>query len=1404
MFTPATSLPSYDVFTAKYTGAGNFLWVKKGSAKYTDRGLDIVTDSFGDIYVCGQFSDTITFDVVHNNTIMNAIFLVKYNSSGNEQWFRKASASSCIAYALAINNSNQIYMAGDFTGTMGFYGTTTNFLTGSYSNRIFLTRFDMNGNYQWGVADASKNYLSARNLSLDNAGDAYVIGEYGCTLSDYSDATAPGLFNSIGYTDIFVTKYDGSNGSRKWMRNVGGPAKDEAHGITVPTLNGPVIAGSYEKRFSWPVSAAWACNVYPPAAGLSSAGFYQANNYCSDSNYDEYRTIISGGFSDAVVGKIIDLTREPYDYYRRAGTLCSRPFLKSCIYNTISNCPDSVKSCGPGKLYTDTYTDYFGWGPPSAPSLGPYHHYLWSTGDTTSYTNLISMSGYYNVSVTTLDGCYTSKDTVYMKINPVPSAPWITDTKGFNTQKYPLTNKIKMCDPDTVKVTGGNLQSCSFQWGVGLGGPWLSLPDSSMITTKAGWYSFKLTNSFGCEAITSVIVEVDSINPLKPKIKINDTIALCCNTGTFVNLYDSITNPSGNLNCIGIIDTLQWYATPATGWINSLLNCGKPEDAFFSTCTSGNYTITALIKINNSCGTQTYTVSRSFYAKVNPKPVINLTFSGLNQFCPGDSTKIIITHNYPIQWGYGGSINTNNSTKDTVWIKHSGSYYITSSYTDPLTGCSNNAALSFSVGPKPNPFLNVLPKIVCPNDSVKITCSVSGALNYQWVGPGGPISGSTQFIWVKIPGFYHCIVTDAQGCMLTSNTVEVKVYNTPYLVANPSSVVCAGQSVVLKVITNDSSLVQWLPPLSGGGTQKVVTSSGTYSVKVTACGIATTCTIAVVSSSATANIAATATVFCPGDSAKLSSNTGMAGYNWLPGNIPLSEIYVYSAGVYTLVTTNAYGCTKAATIAITQNTSTPIPSASNASICAGQSATLSATGSGTINWHIYPIVGGLMSSGNTFITPPLLKDTVFYISNANASGCNSLRVPVYVYIIPASIKPMISVNNPVCKNDTIQLSSSGISSATGHWSGPNGFSSSQQNPFISSADSSHSGTYQLYLTGGGCTSAIASLTVNVLQPKKPLALQSQTVCAGDSILLKATSGDSSVIFNWNGPIGFTSANGTITIVSSTTAQSGVYSVFTNMSGCPSDSSSINVMVKPTPMLSSALISSGCKGDSIVLWSDTLNGTTYNWSGPGAFSCSNNYTILPLNPSTAGTYTFFADLNGCKSPQQTYSVNFNMPPAINLSNDTMICNGWTLTFNIGNFPYIQWQDFSSASSYSITNNSSGLYFVTVVDSNGCTGSDSVNVSYLDCEEAVVPNVFSPNGDGVNDVFYVQGNFLQYDHLYIYDRWGKLQYESVETQKGWNGKNLNSKDCTLGVYFYIAQVTTKKGEAKTLKGFVHLFR
>ena len=379
MINPNTLFSSFDVFTAKYSSAGNLIWVNKGSAKYDDRGLDIITDNLNNIYVCGQFSDTIQFQNIHNNMIMNASFIIKYNAAGQEQWFRKASGVFSIPYSMVMDNANKIYITGDFQGTFTYFGSASNsFINGAYSNKAFLMKIDDGGNFIWGKSEASTNYVSSKRVALDAQQDPYIFGEFGCTMNEYSDAYGPGVFNSIGFGDLFITKYN-TTGTRQWFKHYGGPRNDKAHGLLVAGINEPIMAGSYEEHMSIPSTSGSLLAINNFGNGWGWGNTFQPPNYCSaNNNYNHYSSLSCNGYSDAFIFKGIDLTHNPYDYYDRSGSLCNLNFVGNCIESGSVFCPDTIKFCVDGAIEANTHANTYNYYNNNNDATGPIHQYIWN------------------------------------------------------------------------------------------------------------------------------------------------------------------------------------------------------------------------------------------------------------------------------------------------------------------------------------------------------------------------------------------------------------------------------------------------------------------------------------------------------------------------------------------------------------------------------------------------------------------------------------------------------------------------------------------------------------------------------------------------------------------------------------------------------------------------------------------------------------------------------------------------------------------------------------------------------------------------------------------------------------------------------------------------------------------
>ncbi len=188
-------------------------------------------------------------------------------------------------------------------------------------------------------------------------------------------------------------------------------------------------------------------------------------------------------------------------------------------------------------------------------------------------------------------------------------------------------------------------------------------------------------------------------------------------------------------------------------------------------------------------------------------------------------------------------------------------------------------------------------------------------------------------------------------------------------------------------------------------------------------------------------------------------------------------------------------------------------------------------------------------------------------------------------------------------------------------------------------------------------------------------------------------------------------------------------------------------------------------------------------------------------ATGLIYIYIDDVSVCECSFQ-----------FSLGNDTTLCAGQSLILkpNMPNATYT-WQDGSNDSTYKVTQ--AGTYWVSAYfpDYN-ITTYDTINIMYKDCDttekiipDIYIPNSFTPNGDGKNDVFNIKTvyEFSEFK-LVIYNRWGDMIFESEDINKGWDG-TYKVKPVPLGVYVYQLTATIKDtGEQRKITGRVTLVR
>lgn len=168
--------------------------------------------------------------------------------------------------------------------------------------------------------------------------------------------------------------------------------------------------------------------------------------------------------------------------------------------------------------------------------------------------------------------------------------------------------------------------------------------------------------------------------------------------------------------------------------------------------------------------------------------------------------------------------------------------------------------------------------------------------------------------------------------------------------------------------------------------------------------------------------------------------------------------------------------------------------------------------------------------------------------------------------------------------------------------------------------------------------------------------------------------------------------------------------------------------------------------------------------------------------------------------------------VNFITDTSICDELTLTLN-ATIPYpntrYEWDDDTNQRSGLRTFTKSGTYTLTLTDEKGCTNSDVLNLKLDNCQPKIeAPNVFTPNGDGVNDEFRLKTADKIVDfEIFIYDRWGSLvfKYKGEPLQARWNGrKNNTGASLANGAYFFVATYKDVYGKKGKTTGSITLLR
>jgi gliding motility-associated-like protein len=820
----------------------------------------------------------------------------------------------------------------------------------------------------------------------------------------------------------------------------------------------------------------------------------------------------------------------------------------------------------------------------------------------------------------------------------------------------------------------------------------------------------------------------------------------------------------------------------------------------------GIYTVTAK---DAACNQITSTVAISALTpvtvSVNTVPPSCLVPAGSSTATVGGGST---STSFTVTWSPTPSTVTPTSNGSIASGLSTGTYTV---FVVDATGCTTST--SFNVNsPAPLTFsVSGNNLLTCANPSVVLTANNTSTLTnvtYTWM-PGN-VNG--QNLVVTTPGVYTVTGQDvsAGSCAVTETFAVTQNTTAPSVTVSPISqtLTCNGGCKTFTATTSSTTNIvgQWfdpstapIGPVSGTPLIMCANSPGTYTVVFT--NLITGCT-----SSQTVFVAANITIpsititpvtsngftiNCTNPNVQMNINSSSTlaptSYSWT--NLTTSVTTSPASGGYTVTVPGQYeagfkdggGCIVTTTVTIYIDTLRPSPS----------SITNLPSNSYTLNCNTPTLVATaitnpmLPASSYSWTTPPNLtvftptvvvslgnitsstSPTTYTVLAMNPNGCvGKAKVLFYkdVYVPPYSI--VFTPTAITCASPSVALT--GVSSATTPvtytFVSPPPTQSATTAGVLFGTNGTYTMTYMNMLNG--CTGTTTNIVPLNTTPPGTVEIDPVSIPCGQStasITAGTTTTSTTYSYNWGGPqsAGFTCASCYSTGVNA----QGVYTVLiTNtVNGCSSTNSvavtpgSITVSFTADPSSGYAPLTVNFE-NTTILGSSTGGSVFTTWM----YGNGQSYT----NTGTSSTYYTSGGPNG------------------------------STTYN-------------SAGSYTVwlyVNQTNGLPLAPGMPFDPCVGTYSLVIDVELPSALVIPNVFTPNEDGVNDVFFLQTTNLTEINCIIFDRWGVKMYDCT-SDKGnisWDGKNLSNKDVPAGTYFYMIKAKGKDEKDYEYQGTISLFR
>jgi len=924
-------------------------------------------------------------------------------------------------------------------------------------------------------------------------------------------------------------------------------------------------------------------------------------------------------------------------------------------------CSGTAYTLGTGTTSGNTYA----WTPSTGLSSATVSNPTATPASATTYTLTQTI---------TVTGCVATA-TVNVGVNALPAAAAGANASICSGASYTL-------GAGTLPVSGS-----TYSWS-----PSTSLSSSTVFNPVATpgsttTYTVTETNSNNCVASNTIKVTINT-----PAAFAGAAQTVCA--GSSVQIGTTAVGGS----------TYAW--SPSTG-----LSSSTASNPTLAAASAGSFTYTVTETNSTSC-----TNSNSVVITVNPTPTPTAGAPGT--VCAGTAYTIgtgTAVGGDTYSWSPSTGLSSSTVSGPVATPSSTTTYTVTEKTT--ATGCAASATVKVTALPAPAANAGAA-AFICPGGSANIGAAPVTGDTYLWTPALGLTSNkaSNPIATPSSTTTYTLTETNSIGCS-ASNSVTVKI-NIPAAATASPATICGGTPTSVGAATVVGSTYSWVSSPAGftstaGNPVAAPFVTTTYTVtEVNSTGCTNTNSVTITVNPAPAAAVGPPVTICNGSSASIgAAPVSGSTYSWTPSTglssatVSNPTVSASATTTYILTETNSLGCSAQHSVVVTVRV-VAANAGSNASVCAGGSATIGAASVSGSTYSWSPSTGlSSTAVSNPNATP--LATTVYTVTETNGACSASHSVTVTVNSLPAAAA---GSNTSVCLGNSATLGAALVSGSSYSWSPSAGLSSSvAAQP---SATPTVTTTYSVTETNtAGCTASHSvTVTVNAL----PLAAagSNAAVCPGGSTVIGSTAVTGST-YTWSPATGLSSS--TVSNPTATPASTTTYTVTEkNTSNCTA-SNSVTVTVNTLPVAATGPAQTICPGSSTTIGAAAVTGSTYAWvSLPAGFtSASANPTV---SPTAATSYTVTeTNVNGCVA-SHSVTVSVGTLPAAAAGSPATVCAGTGILIGA---PAVSGSNYAWTSTppgfTSVSANPSvaplvtTTYTVTETNALGCVVSHSVTIS-----------------------------------------------------------------------------------------------